>query len=110
MTVPVARLRPFLERPEVSEAIEYLEDAPSLSIVTGTGTSAEMGFPLWDELVRRLLLLAVANDGHLKSEQDKVDFVSALLRQGPIAGASYAQALLGDKADQVLGTALYEGV
>jgi hypothetical protein len=102
--------RVFWHKPEVQEAIARLSTQEDLTVLTGAGSSAEVGFPLWGELIRRLVSAAVEDDTRLSEPAAKQAFLQRLLSEGAITAASYAEALLGDKLDHVLGTALYRGV
>lgn len=100
----------FWHKPEVHDAITRLAAEDGLTIVTGAGASAEVGFPLWGELIRRLVEAAVAGDARLAVPTARTAFLQRLLSEGAISAASYAEVLLGDRMDHVLGSALYRDV
>lgn len=109
MTSPVQGV--FWHRPEVQDSIARLATEPKLTLLTGAGASAEVGFPLWGVLVRRLLEAATAADPRLKlNQQARAAFLERVTDEGAIAAASYAQALLGARMDHILGEALYRDV
>ncbi len=101
----------FWHRPEVQEAISRLSHDDRLTILTGAGVSAEVGFPLWGQLVRRLVESAAAADSRLRgNDAERAAFAERVMSEGVIAAASYAHALLGDRLDNVLADCLYREV
>jgi len=101
---------PFWSAPTVTPAIERLAQQDALTIVVGAGASVESGFPLWGELVWRLLVAGLRTSSSGDS-QDDIDLAAAKIYQhGPLAAASYAKTLLGANFEATLRSALYQDV
>jgi hypothetical protein len=101
----------FWHRTEVQTAIERLAQTESVPVLTGAGASAKAGFPLWPSLVADLLSRALVSDPRLKgNDSSRVELARRITAEGPIAAASYAHVLLGDRFDHVLADAVYASV
>jgi hypothetical protein len=61
----------FFTRLEVMDLIRRLALEPKLSIFLGAGASVAQGLPAWRELLHRMLMSAVKNDGRFESKKAK---------------------------------------
>jgi hypothetical protein len=102
----------FFRQQSTRKAIKSLAKERRLTIVVGAGASAEVGLPLWAELVERLLLRALSPG----TPADRVDYPPeivdaahrALIDGGALGAATMARAALGARFNEELRTCLYE--
>jgi len=106
----------FIKRKRVRDALKTIAGAERVTFIVGAGPSAEIGFPTWTELIRRLLVRAVN-----KVSLDRMKFEHAdeaalqvardiIQRDGVVAAATMAQAKLGANFLNTVRTELYDGV
>lgn len=102
----------FFRQAPVRSAVKRLSSEPRITLVVGAGASAEVGLPLWSELVRRLLLRALSPKTSPVSTDYPASAVKAATRllqeKGTLEAATMARAALGDKFPETLGLCLYE--
>ena len=107
-----SRPQQFFRREETRNAIELLASRDRVTIVVGAGASAEVGLPLWSELVERLLLRALSPGTPAESldypEGVQIAARQALAEGGAVGAATMARAVLGDRFDSELRRCLYE--
>ena len=104
--------RQFFRQEPTREAIKRLTDEPRITLVVGAGASAEVGFPLWSELIKRLLLRALSPETPTTSSEypnEVADAAQRLLQEkGTLEAATMARAALGDAFPEALRVCLYE--
>jgi hypothetical protein len=101
----------FFRRQKTRDAIKRLTGERRITIVVGAGASAEVGFPLWNELVERLLLRAMSPE----TPPDSLDYdpavqqtaARAIADGGALGAATMARAVLGDRFNEELSNCLY---
>lgn len=103
---------PFFSRPETQEVLDRLDRQRRVTIVVGAGASAEVGLPLWSDLVERLLLRGMSQE----TDPATLDYPAAVIetarrairRSGALEAATMARAALGDAFDDELRLCLYD--
>ena len=102
----------FFRRHRTRDAVERLAGERRITIVVGAGASAEVGFPLWSELVERLLLRALSPHTPASSPDYHPEVIEtaqrALTEGGALEAATMARAVLGDRFDEELRNSLYD--
>jgi len=102
----------FFRRQRTRDAIKRLTGERRITIVVGAGASAEVGFPLWSELVERLLLRALSPDTPASSPSYQPEVIEtaqrALTEGGALGAATMARAVLGDRFNEELRNCLYD--
>jgi hypothetical protein len=98
---------PIWDDPATIDQLQRLAAEPTLTLVIGAGASAEVGFPLWGTLVKRLVAAGVANRFSIIKDSEKQAVAESIVDLGPTAAASYAKTLLGQKFDYELSRSLY---
>ncbi|HKO37156.1 MAG TPA: SIR2 family protein [Solirubrobacterales bacterium] len=102
----------FFRRQRTRQAIDRLAGERRITIVVGAGASAEVGFPLWSELVERLLLRALSPGVSPDSSDYPPEVVEtahlAITEGGALGAATMARAVLGDRFDEELRNCLYD--
>jgi hypothetical protein len=102
----------FFRRAETCETIKRLAKERRLTLVVGAGASAEVGLPLWGELVERLLLRSLSPEtpAHTLDYSPAVTEAAsrALKNGGALGAATMARAALGDSFNDELRVCLYE--
>jgi hypothetical protein len=102
----------FFRQADTRDTIERLAAERRLTVVVGAGASAEVGLPLWSELVERLLLRALSPSTAphtLEYPADAIEAAKRALREaGALGAATMARAALGEKFHDELRTCLYE--
>jgi hypothetical protein len=78
-----------------------------ITMFVGAGVSTEAGLPSWNTLIRTLLL-GVGDD---LEPDDRLEWLSLTLSEGPLAAAAIANALYGDENEfrRAIRAALYGG-
>jgi SIR2-like domain len=80
--------------------------------VIGAGASAEVGMPLWSELIERLLLRALGPETPPSSDEYPAEILAAAKRvlseKGTLEAATMARAALGGRFTEELRVCLYE--
>lgn len=106
----------FIKRKRVHDALRVISGASDLTLVVGAGPSAEIGFPLWPELIRRVLVRAVEkanidSSRYAKPKSAAGDVARQIIdRDGVLAAATMAQAMLGSNFLNTVRAELYDGV
>jgi len=102
----------FFRQAPVRAAVARLSNEPRITLVVGAGASAEVGLPLWNELVRRLLLRALSPKTPPASTDYPASAIEATARllqeKGTLEAATMARAALGSKFPEALRLCLYE--
>lgn len=102
----------FFRQEATRAAIERLASETRITLVIGAGAPAEVGLPLWSELVERLLLRALSPETDPSSDSYPGAVrkaVHKLLRErGAMEAATMARAAIGERFPEELRVCLYE--
>ena len=100
---------PFFSQEDTKQALETLASAKRLTVVVGAGTSAEVGFPAWRDLIDGLLTKVARAQG--VTEQDLNIFRDwVATAEGLPAAGSMVRASLGSTFAREVRELLYDGV
>jgi len=100
---------PFFSQEDTKQALETLAAAKRLTVVVGAGTSAEVGFPAWRDLIDGLLIKVARAQGVM--DQDLNVFCNwVTAAEGLPAAGSMARASLGSTFAREVRELLYAGV
>lgn len=100
---------PFFSQADTKQALETLATAKRLTVVVGAGTSAEVGFPTWRELIEGLLIKVARAQG-VTGEDLNVFRNWVATAEGLPAAGSMVRASLGSTFAREVRALLYADV